>query len=140
MIPGEWFIPDETIEINSGRPKMTIRVRNTGDRAIQIGSHYHFFEVNRALHFDRRKVLGMRLNVPAGQAVRFEPEEEKDVELVNFSGSGRIVGFNGLVGGSVHGPHVARQALQRASELGYPDVEGQSTSPGAPGDSKEAAQ
>ena len=97
MIPGEWFIGDEPIEINAGRRKGRLAVRNTGDRPIQVGSHFHFFEVNRALDFDRRAALGMRLDVPSGQSVRFEAGDEREVELVELGGARRVVGFSNLV-------------------------------------------
>src|SRR5712692_7417501 len=99
MIPGEYLFDGGPIELNAGRPTCTLQVTNTGDRPIQVGSHYHFFEVNRALVFDRDTVRGMRLNIPAGTAVRFEPGEEKEVTLVTFGGARRIFGHNGLVNG-----------------------------------------
>jgi urease beta subunit len=95
-----YILSDEPIDLNTGRPSTTITVSNTGDRAIQVGSHFHFFEVNRALHFDRRAAFGMRLDIPAGTAVRFEPGDIRDVTLVTLGGSRRAVGFNGLVNGS----------------------------------------
>jgi urease beta subunit len=95
-----YVLSTEPIELNAGRSVTTITVSNTGDRAIQIGSHFHFFEVNRALHFDRRAAFGMRLDIPAGTAVRFEPGDIRDVTLVSLGGSRRAVGFNGLVNGS----------------------------------------
>ncbi len=85
------------IELNAGRETMQVQVVNTGDRPIQIGSHFHFYEVNEALHFDREPTKGMRLNIPAGTAVRFEPGDEKEVELVAIAGSREIYGFNALV-------------------------------------------
>ena len=100
MIPGEWLIGDEPIEVNAGRRTARIAVRNTGDRPIQVGSHFHFFEVNMALEFDRRAAFGMRLDVPSGQSVRFESGDEREVELVEFGGSKRVVGFSNLVNGS----------------------------------------
>lgn len=87
------------IEINAGYPVTTLKVRNTGDRPIQIGSHFHFFEVNSALEFDRRQAFGKRLNIPATTAVRFEPGDEKEVALVPYQGKQRVVGFNDLVDG-----------------------------------------
>ena len=99
MIPGEWLLSDEPIEINAGRRTVRLSVRNTGDRPIQVGSHFHFFEVNRALEFDRAPALGMRLDVPAGQSIRFEAGDERDVGLVEFGGSRRVIGFNNLVDG-----------------------------------------
>jgi urease beta subunit len=119
MIPGEWLLSQEPVEINAGRPTVTLRVRNTGDRPIQVGSHYHFFEANRALDFDRPRALGKRLNIPAGQAIRFEPGDERDVELVTFGGMQRIIGFDGLVEGAVTAQHTAEQALRRARNRGY---------------------
>lgn len=101
MHPGEYFIEAGEIQINVGRRVATISVKNTGDRPIQVGSHYHFFEVNRALVFDRAASHGMRLNIPAGTAVRFEPGEEKQVALVAFGGARRVFGHNGLVEGEL---------------------------------------
>jgi urease beta subunit len=101
MIPGEWLLSDAPIEINAGRATLRLSVRNTGDRPIQVGSHFHFYEVNRALEFDREAALGMRLDVPAGQSIRFEAGDERDVELVAFGGSRRVIGFNNLVDGGV---------------------------------------
>ena len=101
MHPGEYFIEPGEIEANVDRRVATALVKNTGDRPIQVGSHYHFFEVNRALVFDRAAAYGMRLNIPAGTAVRFEPGEEKEVTLVTFGGARRIFGHNGLVNGAL---------------------------------------
>ena len=101
MQPGEYFIEPGEIEANAGRRVATVVVSNTGDRPIQVGSHYHFFEVNRALAFDRETARGMRLNIPAGTAVRFEPGEEKEVALVDFGGARRIFGHRGLVNGKL---------------------------------------
>lgn len=102
MIPGELIPREGEIELNAGRNTVKIQVANTGDRPIQIGSHFHFYEVNKALEFDRDRTLGMRLNIPAGTAVRFEPGDEKQVELVNFVGSRQIYGFNGLINGKLN--------------------------------------
>lgn len=99
MIPGEYFIAKGDIECNVGRRTAKIKVTNTGDRPVQIGSHYHFFEVNRAMSFDRAKAFGMRLNIAAGTAVRFEAGEEKEVELVVYGGLRRAFGNNNLVDG-----------------------------------------
>ncbi len=93
MIPGEVFTVAGDIEVNAGRPTIDMRVANTGDRPVQVGSHYHFAEVNPALAFDRVMARGMRLDIPAGTAVRFEPGQERDVRLVAFSGARRILGF-----------------------------------------------
>ncbi|WP_083622357.1 urease subunit beta [Planktothrix serta] len=101
MIPGELIVKAGEIELNVGRPTLKVKVGNTGDRPIQIGSHYHFYEVNEALKFKREKTKGMRLNIPAGTAVRFEPGDEQEVELVTMAGSREIYGFNGLVEGQL---------------------------------------
>jgi urease subunit beta len=93
MIPGEMFIKDGDIEINKGRKTVTLSVANSGDRPIQVGSHYHFFETNPALKFDRKKARGMRLNIPAGTAVRFEPGQSREVTLVALAGARKIYGF-----------------------------------------------
>jgi urease subunit beta len=110
---------DEPIEINAGRRIATISVSNTGDRPIQVGSHYHFFEVNRALKFDRAAALGMHLNIPAGLSVRFEPGDTREVELVELGGLQRTVGFNNLVDGSATTDGGVRAALRRAHEQGF---------------------
>jgi urease subunit beta/urease subunit gamma/beta len=101
MIPGEWLLCDEPIEINAGRRSVRLSVRNTGDRPIQVGSHFHFYEVNRALEFDREATLGMRLDVPSGQSIRFEAGDERDVNLVDFGGGRRVIGFRNLVDGGL---------------------------------------
>lgn len=101
MIPGELIVQPGEIELNVGRPTLRISVSNTGDRPIQVGSHFHFYEVNQALEFNRQQGRGMRLNIPAGTAVRFEPGDEKEVELVALAGSGQVYGFNGLVNGKL---------------------------------------
>jgi len=99
MIPGEMFIDDGEIELNAGRDTLKVRVANSGDRPIQVGSHYHFYETNGALHFERDKTRGYRLNIPAGTAVRFEPGQEREVELVAYAGDRQVYGFNGKVMG-----------------------------------------
>jgi urease beta subunit len=119
MIPGEWLLDDDPIEINSGRRTLRISVRNTGDRPIQVGSHFHFFEVNRVLDFHRAETLGMRLNVPSGQSIRFEPGDEREVDLVEFGGAGRVIGFNGLLDGGMSARWTSGRALARAAELGF---------------------
>ncbi len=101
MIPGELIVKPGEIELNAGRPTLKVKVANTGDRPIQIGSHYHFYEVNKALQFKREETKGMRLNIPAGTAVRFEPGDEREVELVTLAGSREIYGFNQLVEGQL---------------------------------------
>ncbi len=101
MIPGEMFIQKGDIELNANKGTVKIMVANTGDRPIQVGSHFHFYEVNPALKFDRARARGMRLNIPAGTAIRFEPGDEKEVELVSVGGERRIYGFNGLINGEL---------------------------------------
>ena len=101
MIPGEMLIEPGEIELNAGRPMTKLMVANTGDRPIQIGSHFHFFEVNTALAFDRDRAKGLRLDIPAGTAVRFEPGDEREVTLVPFVGSRQVYGLNGLINGAL---------------------------------------
>lgn len=101
MIPGEIETVDGTIELNVGRARVTLRVANTGDRPIQVGSHYHFFETNNALTFDRALTRGFRLDIPAGTAVRFEPGQEREVTLVEYAGERRVFGFQGKVMGNL---------------------------------------
>lgn len=110
---------DDPIEINAGRRTVKLTVENTGDRAIQIGSHYHFFEVNSALSFDRQQALGMHLNIPAGTAVRVEPGGTRDVELCAYAGTGRLVGFSGLLNGSLVSHPARVEAVRRAIERGF---------------------
>jgi urease subunit beta/urease subunit gamma/beta len=114
-IPGEWLLCEEPIEINAGRRRRRLSVANTGDRPIQIGSHFHFFEVNRALEFDRPAALGMRLDVPSGQSIRFEAGDEREVELVQLGGSGRVIGFSNLLDGSTSAAWKAERAIARAA-------------------------
>ena len=101
MIPGEYFIEDGEIGLNTGRPTLAVVVENTGDRPIQVGSHYHFAETNAALRFDRDAARGMRLNITSGTAVRFEPGQQRSVELVAFGGDRIVHGFRGLVSGKL---------------------------------------
>ena len=101
MIPGETFIQDGEIELNAGRATVTVTVANTGDRPIQVGSHYHFFETNPALRFDRDATRGYRLNIPAGTAVRFEPGQEREVELVAYAGDRIVHGFRAATMGAL---------------------------------------
>jgi urease subunit beta len=104
MIPGEIKTGSGELELNAGRSTLTLIVANSGDRPIQVGSHYHFFETNSALKFDRQATYGFRLNIPAGTAVRFEPGQERTVELVALAGSRRVYGFNGAVMGALGKP------------------------------------
>lgn len=112
MIPGEIILHTEPIEANAGRKTVQVQVANSGDRPIQVGSHCHFFEVNRWLSFDREKAYGTRLNIPAGTAVRFEPGDSKEVELVELGGTRRMIGVNGLVNGDLDNPVVKKAALE----------------------------
>ena len=121
MKPGEYFLDEAAgpIQANAGRRIARVVVRNAGDRPIQVGSHYHFFETNRALEFDRDAAYGMRLNIPAGTAVRFEPGEEKEVELTAFGGAQVIHGFNGLVEGELAAAGARERAVVRARKEGF---------------------
>ena len=101
MTPGETFIKDGDIELNAGRKTVTLTVANTGDRPIQVGSHYHFFETNAALRFDRAKARGFRLDIPAGTAVRFEPGQTRTVRLVAYGGDRIVYGFNAEISGAL---------------------------------------
>jgi urease beta subunit len=114
--PAHYIVPDGEIELNAGRLTATVRVRNTGDRPVQVGSHYHFFEANRELDFDRRTAYGMRLDIPAGTAVRFEPGDERDVPLVAYGGDRRAIGFSALVDGDLND---VVGALERARARGF---------------------
>ncbi|MDF5756118.1 urease subunit beta [Spongiactinospora sp. TRM90649] len=112
---------NEPIEINTGRPTVTLTVRNTGDRAIQVGSHFHFFEANRALAFDREKAFGKHLDIPAGTAVRIEPGDTHRVTLVEYGGGTRIIGFNNLLDGGIRARDARTEALRRMKEYGFTD-------------------
>jgi urease beta subunit len=114
MIPGEYILKKEEIKANVGYKTLSISVANTGDRPIQVGSHYHFFEVNKALAFDRQKAFGMRLNIPASTAVRFEPGEKKSVVLVEIGGNKEVHGFNNLTNGNVANEAVKASAIAKA--------------------------
>jgi urease subunit beta len=122
---GGYVLRDAPIELNPGRPRTTLAVTNTGDRPVQVGSHFHFFEANRYLAFDRRAAFGQRLDIPANTAVRFEAGEEKEVTLVPFGGKRFVVGFNNLVDGwTGEGPHAGYRpnldaALDRAEKRGF---------------------
>ena len=118
MIPGEYLLADDDIIANAGRETIKIEVVNTGDRPIQVGSHYHFFEVNKALRFKRSRAFGMRLNIPSGTAVRFEPGDDKRVTLVKMGGAVIIQGLNGLTSGLASEERKAA-ALRLAVERGF---------------------
>lgn len=118
MIPGEYLLGDGDVEANVGRETIQITVANTGDRPIQVGSHFHFFEANRALRFDRARAFGMRLNIPAGTAVRFEPGDEKVVTLVALAGAREVHGLNALTDGPT-GDAARAAAVARAARGGF---------------------
>jgi urease beta subunit len=117
MIPGEYILETEPIEINKGRRVRRVTVSNRGDRPIQVGSHCHFFEVNRALTFDPAEAWGMRLNIAAGTAVRFEPGDSREVELVPLAGARIVYGLNGRVNGSLDDPAVRSRALKLLEDV-----------------------
>ncbi len=118
MIPGEYLLGEGDIEANAGRPSVRLTVANTGDRPIQVGSHLHFFEANKALRFDRAEAFGMRLDIPAGTAVRFEPGDEKAVALVALAGGREVYGLNQLTEGSTAGDR-KEEGLRRAAEARF---------------------
>ena len=111
----------EDIEINAGRPTVTLRVTNTGDRPVQVGAHFHFFEVNRAMRFVREQAWGTHLDIPAGTGVRFEPGETKEITLTAYVGARRLVGFNGLADGELDDPQTKVDALARVAARGFAD-------------------
>jgi urease subunit beta len=117
MIPGEYLIGDEPILANVNRDSKKIKVSNSGDRPIQVGSHTHFFEVNRALDFSRQEAYGYHLNIPAGTSIRFEPGETKEIELVEYGGKKIVFGFSGLVNGNLD--EKKNEALAKAKELNF---------------------
>ena len=120
MIPGEYFHADKSILANEGQKTVQVNVANTGDRPIQVGSHTHFFEANKALEFEREKAYGFHLNIPAGTSVRFEPGESKNVELTEYTGKRIVYGFNGLVSGSLE--KNKEDALKKAAEQGFKNI------------------
>ncbi|XUX07594.1 urease subunit beta [Sporosarcina sp. UB5] len=120
MVPGEYRVAEGEIELNAGREKTTIRVANTGDRPIQVGSHIHFVEVNKELSFDREAAIGKRLNIASGTAARFEPGQEMEVELTELGGNRVVYGIADLTNGSVDNKE---EILKRLKELGYKGVE-----------------
>jgi urease subunit gamma/beta len=117
--PGRITALEGSIDLNAGRRSVTLKARNTGDRPIQIGSHFHFFEVNKAMEFDRAAAFGMRLDIPAGTAVRFEPGAWKEVTLVTLGGQSELTGLNNLTNGSSSDPAVRDGALERAKQRGF---------------------
>ena len=119
MIPGEYILSSAPITINEGRSTVKIIAINPGDRPVQVGSHFHFFEVNKQMDFDREKALGMRLDIAAGTAVRFEPGEEKEVQLVCFGGNQKIAGFNNLVNSYVGDNSSKEQAMKNLSAADF---------------------
>jgi len=121
LVPGEVITADGSVALNEGRETATVTVANTGDRPVQVGSHFHFFEANRALAFDREAAFGMRLDIAAGTAVRFEPGEETTVDLVAIGGKRRVQGLNNLTDGSLGDPEAA---MARARERGFVREEG----------------
>jgi urease subunit beta len=116
MKPGEFFHDGPELDINAGRDAIKLKVTNTGDRPIQVGSHFHFFEVNRALVFDRAKAYGKRLDLLSGTAIRFEPGDVKEVSLIDLEGERKVYGLNGLVMGQLDDPTVKKAAFQRLKD------------------------
>lgn len=132
MIPGEYILDDAPIELNAGRATVSVQVNNTGDRPIQVGSHFHFFEVNRALVFDRAAAYGMRLDLPSGTGIRFEPGDVKTVQLVELAGERRVYGGNNLVMGKLDDAGVRKKAMQRLRDGGFGDSNPEASSAAAP--------
>ncbi|MFC5849669.1 urease subunit beta [Deinococcus petrolearius] len=122
-VPGEYLLEDGEITLNAGLPVTTLSVANRADRPIQVGSHFHFFEVNGALHFERAAAYGQRLNIAAGTAVRFEPGEEREVDLVPLGGKRTVYGMNALVSGDLDAPGAREAALERARAAGFGGAE-----------------
>ena len=121
MIPGEYFLSEDPIIANIGKSVIILDVKNTGDRPIQVGSHAHFFEINKALEFSRKKSYGFHLNIPAGTSIRFEPGDSKKIELTEFSGKKTVYGFSGLVNGSLS--EKQNEAFSKAKEQGFRGIE-----------------
>ncbi len=117
MIPGEYFISEKPIVANKNRETISLKVSNTGDRPIQVGSHAHFFEVNKALSFRREQAYGFHLNIPAGTSIRFEPGDTKDVSLTEYGGKKIVFGFSGLVNGDLE--KNKDSAIKKAKEMGF---------------------
>ena len=121
MIPGEYFLSEEPVIANTEKITISLDVQNTGDRPIQVGSHAHFFEINKALEFPRRKAYGFHLNIPAGTSIRFEPGDSKKIELTEFSGKRIVYGFSGLVNGALD--EKQNEAFSKAKEQGFRGME-----------------
>ena len=121
MIPGEYFLSEEPVIANAKKITIILDVQNTGDRPIQVGSHAHFFEINKALEFPRRKAYGFHLNIPAGTSIRFEPGDGKKIELTEFSGKRIVYGFSGLVNGALD--EKQNEAFSKAKEQGFRGME-----------------
>ena len=121
MIPGEYFLSEEPVIANAKKITIILDVQNTGDRPIQVGSHAHFFEINKALEFPRRKAYGFHLNIPAGTSIRFEPGDSKKIELTEFSGKRIVYGFSGLVNGALD--EKQNEAFSKAKEQGFRGME-----------------
>ena len=121
MIPGEYYLSEDHIIANIGKSVIILDVKNTGDRPIQVGSHAHFFEINKALEFSRKKSYGFHLNIPAGTSIRFEPGDSKKIELTEFSGKKTVYGFSGLVNGSLS--EKQNEAFSKAKEQGFRGME-----------------
>lgn len=119
MQPGELLPAEGSVGYNAGRETRSVTVTNTGDRQVMVGSHFHFFEANKALAFDRAEAYGMRLNIPAGSYERFEPGDEREVSLVAYAGDRVVRGFNGLTEGSLDDERVREEAFRRAREQGF---------------------
>ncbi len=132
LIPGEVIPAPGSLTLNADKPTLTLVVVNTGDRPVQIGSHYHFFEVNRALRFDRAAAFGFHLDIPSGTAVRFEPAEEKEVTLTSFGGQQHMIGLNGLTEGIVTDSQVREHALLVARQGGFLSSEDQTSRASVP--------
>ena len=120
MIPGQYFSSDEPINANEGKPSKSISVKNTGDRPIQVGSHTHFFEANKALDFPRKEAYGCHLNIPSGTSIRFEPGESREVQVTEFGGKKIVFGFSGLVNGGLE--ENKDKAFRKASEKGFKGI------------------
>lgn len=119
MIPGQIFYAEDEIELNAGREKKTIEVANIGDRPIQVGSHFHFFEVNQALSFDRAAAFGFRLDIPSGTSVRFEPGDTKEINLAAIGGNRRVQGLNNLTNAILDSPEAKAAAIATARQFGF---------------------